>query len=114
MSKSVTLHEVKKMDPDSELKIQAMEKAVEIIDSIIKASHDPEAMIAGEARKVYEELKMWEWLEKYPIEEDKNRWLYVTMIAQTQYRHLKWKKEHPIKNDKPKSKWDKVVGRAAR
>lgn len=99
------------MDFDTDLKLKAMEKALDIYTQIKKASSAPTQMITGETLKVYEELEAWQFLENFPINDDKNRWFYVTMIAMQQYRHLKWRKEHPPKINQKKTKWEVVHGK---
>jgi len=102
------------MDIYSEMKIQAMSSANDILKNIVTASQDASKKIAGESLSVYKELVEWDWFEHHPIENQENHWLYVTMIAQTQYRHLKWKHENPKKEKQTLTKWERVVGKASR
>ena len=98
------------MASDSDLKYQSMKRAVEIFEEIQLASKTPEKSISGEILKIYQELLEWEFLERYPIADEKNRWLYITMLSLQQYRHLKWKKDHPTKQSEKKTKWQVVHG----
>jgi hypothetical protein len=100
------------MEIDSQMRIDAMKRAEKIFTDIIDATHTPTKQIVGEALKIYEEFEAWGWFDNYPIEDKKNRWLYINEIAMQLYRSMKWEKEHP--SNKPKlSKWEVVHGIAS-
>jgi len=102
------------MDPkdESKLRIRALEKAGNFVVNMKKAKTDPTVQIAGEALKIYKELEEWGWLDQFPVEDESNSWMYQTMIAMTQYRHMKWAAEHPV--PVKRTKWERVMGVAGR
>jgi len=102
------------MEFDSQLHIQAMKQAESFYSNILDASRKPTVQIVGEALKIYNELEAWGWLEKYSIADNKNKWMYINMIAMQMYRHLKWNKDHPPKEYKKKSKWEIVHGASSK
>jgi hypothetical protein len=101
------------METNSDLKCQAMKRAIEIYEEIM-AAKTPKNAVTGEVLKIYEEFEEWEFLDNFPMSEDKNRWLYIRMIALQQYRHMKWKRDHPSKQVEKKSKWQVVHGKVAK
>jgi len=96
-------------NPEIKMKLNAIDHAVEFLNIMKNAKSDPTTRIEGEALSIYNELEEWGWLDKFPIEEEKNEWMYVHMLSMTQFRHMKWAKSHPVK--KKKSKWEFVHGR---
>jgi hypothetical protein len=104
--------EMKTANKESQLKIDAMERASQLIEAMRAAKTNPIVKIEGEALSVYNELEEWGWFENFPIEDEKHDWIYRTMLAMTQYRHLRWAKDHPPKPQK--SKWEVVMGKNPR
>lgn len=99
-------------DVYSDLKIEAMKKATDMYECMIVAKTDPTASIGGETLKSFKEFEEWGWFDRYPIDEEENKWVYTMVIAMTQYRHLRWKHEHP--EAAKKTKWERVMGVAPR
>lgn len=101
------------MDGESQIRVRAIQKAQQIVDSIIEASTDiiKARALGGEALRIYDELKEWGWFDDYSLNDPQTQFMFRKMIAMNQYRHLKWQAEHPSK-EKPKSKWEIVMGRA--
>lgn len=95
-----------------DLKKIALEFGEQVYNDIYVSMEDPEKKVTGETLKIYEELKDWGLLSKYPFREASSHEFYVIIIAMQKYRHLKWNKAHPSA-PKP-SKWDIVTGRASR
>mgnify|MGYP005840436245 CR=1 FL=1 len=93
---------------DNELKMMAMDLAKQYVKEIIEAKQDPTLAVTGEVQKIYDEILDWNWLDVLPIENSENTGIYVRMIAMTQYRHMKYLKEHPPKPQR--SKWEVVTG----
>ncbi len=96
---------------DSEIHVEAMEKADEILRQINLAINNPLKSINGEALRTYEELDAWGLFESFPLKD--NIKLYKMFISMTQYRHLKWAKDHPTEPKNKKSKWEYVMGKSA-
>ncbi len=97
---------------NEEFKKQALKFAEKIYNSIDAASKDPSVVISGEALKIYEDLRDWRWFDGSLVEEEKLHKAIISLIAMQQYKHLRWKKEHPVKKvDKP-TKWEIVTGKA--
>lgn len=103
----------KVIESDSQLRVKAMEHGEKVVSDIVSAFKDPSNPVIGETLKVYQELKEWGWLESCPIQEAANQIMYKKMIAMDKYRQLKWSRDH-ASSAKPKSKWEKVMGRAPR
>jgi hypothetical protein len=101
------------IDNDSALRVMAMEHGSSIVSAIVDAFKDPSKPLGGEALRVYNELKEWEWLEDAPIMKSEFQTMYRKMIAMEKYRQLKWQRDHPPR-DKPRSKWETVMGKASR
>jgi len=99
------------MEFDKDIKQIALKNAINIYDMIRQSFNDPTKMVIGEAAKVYDELQSWEIVDKYPVVDDKNKWLYTHLIAMQQYKHLKWQKDHPAKKNEKRSKWEVVHGK---
>ena len=99
-------------DELSKLKVQALHNADQILDEILKAYKNPEHGLQGEALKVWKEIVDWDWLEEYPIDDQKNILIYRRILAMNQFRDLRWKAENPPK--KQLSKWEKVMGASGR
>lgn len=96
---------------EDDLKIVAIKNAINIYEMIVQSFNDPTKMVIGEASKIYEDFLKWQFIDKYPILEEKNKWLYINMIAMQQYKHLKWQKDHPVKKNEKRSKWEVVHGK---
>ena len=100
-----------KEERNAKMKLEALEKAREYVEAMRLAKTNPTVSIDGEALKIWKELEEWGWLNRFPIENEDNSWLYEHMLAMTQYRHKKWQAAHPVPKDKPKkSKWEVVMG----
>lgn len=99
------------MDSDSALRVKAMEHGTSIVDAIVTAFKDPAKPLTGEALRVYQELKEWGWLDDYPIQENSHQMMYRKMLAMEKFRQLKWQRDHPPR-EKPRSKWEVVMGKA--
>ena len=97
------------LNSDSALRVQAMEHGAQIVNSIIAACGDPSKPLAGESLRVYQDLKDWGWLDDHPIRDEHNQMMYRKMVAMDKYRQLK-RQSDP--NNKPRSKWEKVMGKA--
>jgi len=96
------------MELDSQIKIQSLQQAESIYTLIVEAYKRPTKRITGDALKVYEDIEAWQWIEKFAIDDPKNKWLYVNMIAMSIYRNLKHLKDNP---PTPKrTKWQIVHG----
>jgi len=87
-----------------------MKESVEILDSILKATSDPSKKITGEALNIYNDFKEWGWFDHFDINDESNRWMYITMISQIMYRHLRWEHENPKTGKQQLSKWERVKG----
>lgn len=98
----------------SELKVKAMEESRKIVDEIIESYHNPHTSLSGEALTIWNELDEWDWLEEFPIGEEKSHIIYRRMIAMTQFRHFRWAEEHPNTKKRKLTKWEKVMGKAGR
>jgi hypothetical protein len=61
--------------------MQSVEKAVKMYEAIKEACVRPDKSISGETLNIYNELVDWGFLEKYPISNAENKFLYVTIIA---------------------------------
>ena len=99
---------------DDEMKRMAIDWAEKIFNDIEIASHDPLATLKGDALKVYEELKIWGWFDKMPLDVDGDKttnmdshMIYIQMLAMDKYRRILWAKKHPPK-EKP-SMWEFVT-----
>lgn len=99
------------MELDTPLKMKAMDESVKVYEAIRTAFRHPAKRIEGEALRIFEELDAWQFLENFPIQDDKHRWFYITMLAMQQYRHLRWQKDHPVKSSQKRSKWEIVHGK---
>lgn len=99
---------------DSQIRVEAMKMGSDIVDGMRAAKTNPTVSIDGESLRVWKEFEEWGFLEKYPIEDENNKWLYQTIIAMTQYRHFRWKKENPVKQKRKLTKWEYVMGRASK
>ena len=107
-----TSKDSKKKDPKIQLKLESMEKAKKYVELMRAAKTDPTTKIDGEVLEIWSELESWGMFEHYPIEKEENMWLYITILAMTQHRHLLWQLKHPEK--KKLSKWEVVMGRSGR
>ena len=96
------------MELDSQIRTQALQEASDIYEKITDAMKNPTISITGEAKTVYDEIIAWNMTDDFPFLE--NRGLYITMIAMTRYRHIRWAIEHPKKEKKKKTKWQHVYG----
>lgn len=87
-------------------KMQAIDKAVKMFEQMQEAAVRPDKAISGETLNMYKELVDWGFLEKYPIIDSDNKFLYVTVIAM----HLS-KDEFTLQNKSNKSvksKWEMI------
>ena len=98
-------------DPKTQMKMEAMEKARGFVELMRNAKTDPTVKIDGEALEIWKEFDEWGVLDRYPIEDSDNNWIYVTMLSMTQLRHLLWESEDPAKKAKL-TKWEVVHGRS--
>jgi len=62
-------------------RIQSIDQAISIYDSIFVACTQPDKSVSGQSLDIYKELADWGWVDKYPISDKNNRWLYATIIA---------------------------------
>lgn len=99
------------MDLDTTLKIQAIEKAQQMLKEIVESCRKPTKSITGETLVAYEEFDAWGLFEQNPITDNKNHAMYVHMLAMQIYRQLKRQKDHPP--EPKKSKWEVVMGRCS-
>ena len=99
------------MKLDEEVKSLSIDWAEKVFNNIEKAFHDPEVKVEGASKKIYDELKAWELLDKIPMDCEKEHTnddcytMYIYMIAMQRYRQLIWEKANP-----KKSKWEVVTG----
>lgn len=62
-------------------KMQTMNTSIEIFEDIFAACTQPDRAINGMSLEVYRYLVDWGFVERYPVSQAVNRWLYVTLIA---------------------------------
>lgn len=62
-------------------KMQAVDKAISSYEEIKTACTRPDKSINGETLDIYNELVDWGFVERYPIFDPNNKWLYVMVIA---------------------------------
>jgi hypothetical protein len=99
-------------DIDTRLKLDAYEKATRIVEDIFVASTDPARSIRGESLKAYEELKIWDWFDNWPIDDANNRNMYIKIVATELYRQMKLASDQPPRGP-TKTKWEYVMGRSS-
>jgi len=100
------------MPLDEELYKLAIDFAENIYKDIYLYQTGVKKELTEETSSYYTDIKNWGWFDQFNIEEEKAHNIYITIIAMTKYRHLRWKKAHPPKEKL--SKWEKVVGKRAR
>jgi hypothetical protein len=62
-------------------KMHFVERAINIYNSIKEACSRPDKCVSGESLLIYNEINDWGFVDRFPILDENNKWLYVTIIA---------------------------------
>ena len=92
-----------------EIKKIAEDKAEGIYHRMCMAAADPTLALNRDEARIYQELKEWGWFDHFPLD-DEGEQITRLYLSMTKYAKLKWREEHPVKDQR--TKWEKVTGKA--